>query len=910
MAVTLEELQIRFSASMGGLSSQLRGVKQQLGTISTSAGTASTAISRLAGAAKLFVGALIIRGMVNIGKQSLQMANDVVESESLFAVSMKGMANEARAWSDELSASLGLNAYNLRKNAGTFNTMFKSMGLGTQEAYDMSTGLTSLAEDMASFYNVDPEEMFTKLRAGITGETEPLKRLGIMVDEATTKQYALANGISTTGKELTQTEKLMARYGAIMQQTADAQGDLARTIDSPVNQIRILGNTLDMAKIALGQAFQPIQAVVLPILNSLARAALTAANAIKNFLWALTGFTGVGGAAAEIAGKGAGANEELADSLDKSAESYKKAGGAAKKAAKDAKVGLKAFDEINKLAEEGEKANGGSGGLGEMPEVVQNEAYADALESVNVAMSKAADWLKKVWAAAEPTREALSRLWDSLTGLASVLWDRLVYGYEKFIKPIGTWAVTTALPAFLDMLSSAVNLLSNYISAAQPAWEKFYTKVLVPIGNWTGGAIVAALGWMEGALDSVSTWIDEHPVLFGKIIEGLEAFAAGIMAVYVASTLIKIVTGFFNTLSATIAFIVSPLGAIGLLAAALYLIIDNWDAIKAHALACWAEIQTEWADVSTWFSTTVIEPLKKFFVDGWYTLGLWGEQAWATIAKAWVDVSTWFSETVLEPTKKFFSDVLGAIVRFGIQTWTSIKTAWNAAATWFSENVLEPIKTFFSDVFGAVYRAVLLTWTNIKTAWAGATEWFNNLLQPVKDAIAEIEAAWETVKGFFGSKITQEVEIKYTSSGKPYGGTSGSLEPTVPLPSSSIQKPSSGIQKPSLSLQKFASGGVFQPNRPFLGILGDQRNGRNIEAPETVLRDIFRDEMGKTNITPRIPMGSDLPAQNASVVQQAVEAVLDKLNISLSVDGEQFGRVAVRTINDTQRRAGRLLLEM
>ena len=226
-----------------------------------------------------------------------------------------------------------------------------------------------------------------------------------------------------------------------------------RTIDSPVNQIRLLNNTLDMAKISLGQAFQPIQAVVLPILNSLARAALTAANAIKNFMWALTGFTGISSGAADVAGKGADANSKLADSLNDTSKALKGAGGAAKKAAKDAKVGLKAFDEINKLADESEKANGGSGGLGEMPEVIKNEAYADALESVNVAMSKAADWLKKVWAAAEPTREALSRLWDSLTGLASVLWDRLVYGYEKFIKPIGTWAVTTALPVFLNMLS-------------------------------------------------------------------------------------------------------------------------------------------------------------------------------------------------------------------------------------------------------------------------------------------------------------------------------------------------------------------------------------------------------------------------------------------------------------------------
>jgi hypothetical protein len=174
VAVTLEELQIRFTAQMGNLNSQLNGVKKQLGGVTASAGKASTAMAGLAKMAKMFIGVYLVRGMVKIGKESLKMANDVVESESLFAVSMKGMADDAREWSDDLSASLGLNAYSLRKNVGIFNTMFRSMGLGEQEAYNMSTGLTELAEDMASFYNIDSEEAFTKLRAGITGETEPL----------------------------------------------------------------------------------------------------------------------------------------------------------------------------------------------------------------------------------------------------------------------------------------------------------------------------------------------------------------------------------------------------------------------------------------------------------------------------------------------------------------------------------------------------------------------------------------------------------------------------------------------------------------------------------------------------------------------------------------------------------------
>ena len=487
MAVTLEELQIKFTAQMGSLNSQLNGVKTQINGITSSVKGTSTAFAGMARAAKLFIGAFVIRGMVKVGKASLEMANDVVESESLFAVSMKGMADEARKWSDDLSDSLGLNAYNLRRNVGTFNTMFMSMGLGEKAAYDMSTSLVQLAEDMASFYNVDPEEMFTKLRAGITGETEPLKRLGIMVDEQTVKQYALSEGISTTGKELTQTEKLMARYAAIMGQTANAQGDLARTIDSPVNQIRLLNNQLDIAKIALGQAFMPIQAAVLPILTALARAATVAAQALAYLMGSLGGFGGTGIFANAVAEKGAAVNEELADSLGDSAKAYKKAGGAAKQASKDAKVGLKAFDEINKLTEETTKTGGGGAGIDEVdvPDIEPASDYADALQVISDKVRNAAAAIKEFWDKLK--NSALGMMVEGAFGALKWLWTDV-------IKPFGEWAIQHP-----DVIG---NVLGG-IAAALLTWE---------VGRMiTGGLAASKLG--EGIL-KLGAAIAAHPVLF------------------------------------------------------------------------------------------------------------------------------------------------------------------------------------------------------------------------------------------------------------------------------------------------------------------------------------------------------------------------------------------------------------
>jgi hypothetical protein len=196
--------------------------------------------------------------IVAAGVAMTKMAMDAVESENLFAVSMGNMADSAREWSETLRKELGLNSFEVRKNVSTFNVMFGSMGIGTKGAYEMSKGLTQLAYDMASFYNLKPEEAFIKLQAGITGETEPLKRLGILVDEATTKTYAYKLGIAETGAELTQQQKLLGRYAAIMDQTSKAQGDLARTMDSPTNKLRRMTANIQQLAIEIGMKLIPM----------------------------------------------------------------------------------------------------------------------------------------------------------------------------------------------------------------------------------------------------------------------------------------------------------------------------------------------------------------------------------------------------------------------------------------------------------------------------------------------------------------------------------------------------------------------------------------------------------------------------------------------------------------------------
>jgi len=263
----------------------------------------------------LGMSAAVTTPLVLIGKKSLDMAMEAVESENLFEVSMEDMAGAARKWSVKLRQELGLNEYEVRKNVATFNVMFDSMGLGTQASYDMATGLTQLAYDMSSFYNLEPHIAFEKLQAGITGEIEPLKRLGILVSENTVKQWAYNNALAKPGEELTEQQKVLARYGTIMDQTAKAQGDLARTIDSPTNQLRIFKEQINLLLVDIGQQLIPVFGEVIEILKPMVESFSELSDGSKSFVVKLGLILAIGGPVILVIGQMADAISILATSF-------------------------------------------------------------------------------------------------------------------------------------------------------------------------------------------------------------------------------------------------------------------------------------------------------------------------------------------------------------------------------------------------------------------------------------------------------------------------------------------------------------------------------------------------------------------------------------------------------------------
>lgn len=281
-AKATENLKIKLNyanAELGKMQQELKATTEELKTKTSAwyklsesmdkAGEKMKAVGDKISSAGKTLSTAVTLPLLGIGTAATKMAMDAVESENLFEVAMGAVAGDARKWSEETSKALGLNAYNVRNNMATYNAMLTSMGLTSDESLKMSEGLTQLSYDMASFYNLKPEEAFDKLKSGISGEAEPLKALGILVNDNTIKTYAYANGIAKQGEQLTEAQKVQARYGAIMEATKNAQGDLARTMDSPTNKLRIMKEQAQQIGIQFGQILIPILEKLIAIIKPL-----------------------------------------------------------------------------------------------------------------------------------------------------------------------------------------------------------------------------------------------------------------------------------------------------------------------------------------------------------------------------------------------------------------------------------------------------------------------------------------------------------------------------------------------------------------------------------------------------------------------------------------------------------------
>lgn len=293
--------------------------------------------------------AITFRKIGHFIAQAVTESNKYQEDLNLFTVALGQYAAEAQNYAEKVSDVMGIDPAQWLRNQGVFNTLLTGFGDTAERAQLMSQNLTQLGYDISSFFNISIEDAMQKLQSGISGELEPLRRLGYDLSQARLEQTALNLGIKESVANMTQAEKAELRYYAIMTQVTTAQGDMARTLEAPANQLRILQAQLTQAARAIGNIFIPALNAILPYAIAVVQVIREIANALAN----LAGFklTDVDYSGVNNAAVGAGS---LADNLDDAA-------GAAKKL----KQYTAGFDELNVFAPNtGSGSGAGAGGAG------------------------------------------------------------------------------------------------------------------------------------------------------------------------------------------------------------------------------------------------------------------------------------------------------------------------------------------------------------------------------------------------------------------------------------------------------------------------------------------------------------------------------------------------------------------
>lgn len=302
------------------------------------------------------------QAIIEFSKESISLASDLDEVQNVVDVTFGEGAKTIDSWSQSLISSFGLSELKAKKYSSTMGAMLKSMGLTDSQVLTMSQDMTELAADMASFYNLEHDEAFEKIRAGISGETEPLKQLGINMSVANMEAYAMSQGITKSYNAMTQAEQAMLRYNYLMSVTADAQGDFARTSDSYANSLKQLQENLSQISVQFGT---DLISIITPAINTL-NDWLTAGN----FQSELLGIETTKDSEMEAANNSYG----IADYLIRQLEDIKDSEGDAAETTKEWETALKALKKV--MPELGEYIDDNTGKLLVSTEELRNNADA------------------------------------------------------------------------------------------------------------------------------------------------------------------------------------------------------------------------------------------------------------------------------------------------------------------------------------------------------------------------------------------------------------------------------------------------------------------------------------------------------------------------------------------------------
>ena len=817
--------------------------------------------------------AFAVGKLVQFGKECLELGSDLAEVQNVVDVTFTTMSDKVNEFAKSAITSAGLSETMAKQYTGTFGAMAKAFGFSEEQAYNMSTQLTQLTGDVASFYNLDQGEAFTKLKSVFTGETESLKDLGVVMTQTALDQFALANGFGKTTSAMTEQKKVALRLKFVTQQLSAASGDFIRTSDSWANQVRVMQLQLQSLKASVGQGLINIFTPVLKVINILLGKLATLANAFKSFTELITGKKSSGqtsGSGAGLAGTDAIADTadqygQAADNAEKLADATNDNAKATKKANKETKNYLSSLDEVHKATSTGSNSSptpsssGGSGGAGNsgLPSSVGNVDYGNlaegetALDKISDSAKKLADLLKKLW---KPFQDAWKKEGKNTINAAKTALD----GLKKLAVSVGKSLVevwtngtgTTMLTTMLKIAQNVLKTVGNIASGFADAWSKnnVGTQIIQNIAD----TLVVVMQFVEKIAEDTATWaanLNFYPLLesisnltstFAPILESIGNVLEWIYNNIVLPMLKWLIeTGIptvINLVSDLAGFFANHQSIIEAFGAAL---------IGAFAAAKIAGLASRIAGSITTVAS---------FIKGLIAL-MTGSSGIMGGIKA--------IATSIGPGGIFIAAVT-ACIAIGVllyKNWDKIKEVAGEVWDWIKNKTSTFVNAISSSLKNLASKIVTI-WDNVKSSayqkWTAIWSTVGNLVERIKNGIVEkFTSAKNKVVDIFGgikdtirnilNKVIGIVNRAIGTVNSAIGGIEsafsfGPWEVPTPFGKKTIGFSATFPRVPTIPY--LAKGAVIPPRSEFLAVLGDQKQGNNIETPEALLRKIFREETG------------------------------------------------------------------
>lgn len=804
-------------------------------------GKITNAVKKLGAAVGVSLG---IAALVKFGKEAIDLASDIEEVQNVVDTafgSMSGMVDEFASTAIE---KLGMSELAAKQTASTYMAMSKGMGMYGKEAAQMAIDAAARTGDIASFYNMTQQEADTMLKSIWTGETESLKRIGVVMTQTNLDQYALQKGFGKTTSKMNQQELTLLRYQYVMEKTGLAAGDFEKTQDSWANQTRVLTERWKQFLSLMGTGLIQILTPALKFLNQMMSVLMRFAEAFSKVTAAIFGkqtLSTAQGAQSAVSGA-AGATDEYADSVANAKKQQDKflagldeittlnepsAPSASATASAPSSVGAIAVPEISgeiggdvtispalqkvidtlssffeNLKRDAEPARNALSNLKTALEPLGQFVFTALIDFYNKFLQPVGQWVlgegvprfvdaisnglgKIDW---ENINNSLGNLWDKLSPFAVSVGDGLLWFWENVLVPLGTWVMNDAVPAFLDLLAGAIKALTPIIDGAKEGFKWLWDNFLQPMISFAADNFIAFLQTLADKLTKVGDWFEEHPWIaefLGTTAAILATVAASVgvvhKAIAIAQPILNAFLAFWSALNLKTILIVAAIAAV---IAIIVLCVKHWDEIKEAAARAWDWIKEKWNAAGEWFRTNVTEPIQNFFTG------------------------------LKDGIQNAFSSA-----------WDWIKGVWDKASTWVNDKVIVPIANFFSGLWDGIKNTFKTAFDFIKHAfktyvngWISIVENFINFF---------IKAINLLIKGL--NKISFDIPDWVPSIG---GRTFGFNIREVP----------------KVSIPRLATGAVIPPNAEFAAILGDQKHGRNLEAPEGLIRQIVKEESG-ANLT-------------------------------------------------------------